>query len=316
MDLEQGLHMDLELERRLGRLGFSRLSPKDKPLFDPYYDRLNDYWASSVCFASMNAWNHSVVIYHKVIRTYIVCLAWDYYGKRMVLLPFLGYYRQEDINETMEAVREILTELKLPLVMTDVTRWMRPYYERVPNLELEVIDDRDLQDYIYRADDFVHAMDTQERRYDYRYFIRKYQPVTEIITPGHQETCMEFLKRVWCTEHICEECRYGCLLDTISYAVAGIDKLDAHGILVRVENRVVGYCVVTCRKGLGIYHFKKTERGFRGINEYLHKECFTRFLSDARIINYTEDMGSEGLRKYKCRLAPYTLEPKYELRER
>lgn len=64
----------------------------------------------------------------------------------MVLLPFLGYYRQEDINETMEAVREILTELKLPLVMTDVTRWMRPYYERVPNLELEVIDDRDLQD--------------------------------------------------------------------------------------------------------------------------------------------------------------------------
>lgn len=30
-------------------------------------------------------------------------------------------------------------------------------------------------------------------------------------------------------------------------------------------------------------------------------------------INYTEDMGMEGLRNYKRRLAPYYLKPKYRV---
>ena len=32
-----------------------------------------------------------------------------------------------------------------------------------------------------------------------------------------------------------------------------------------------------------------------------------------RIINYTEDMGIEGLRNYKRRLAPYDLKPRYQV---
>ena len=60
--------------------------------------------------------------------------------------------------------------------------------------------------------------------------------------------------------------------------------------------------------------FKHTDNHLKGINEYLLRECFTRFLSGAEEINYTADIGDEGLRAYKSKLAPYTLSPSMTLR--
>ena len=66
---------------------------------------------------------------------------------------------------------------------------------------------------------------------------------------------------------------------------------------------------------MGVYLSKRTDNRIKGINEYLLRECFTRFLSGAEEINYTEDMGNEGLRAYKSKLAPYRLSPRITLRE-
>ena len=47
----------------LSAYGFHYLSIEDKELFDHYYDKMNDNWASSICFTSMIAWNKSIKIY-------------------------------------------------------------------------------------------------------------------------------------------------------------------------------------------------------------------------------------------------------------
>ena len=49
------------------------------------------------------------------------------------------------------------------------------------------------------------------------------------------------------------------------------------------------------------------------MDEYLQTELLKELPDTVKWINYTEDMGMEGLRNYKRRLAPYYLKPKYRV---
>lgn len=299
--------------KEIKKRGFRELTGKDRKLFDEYYKDMNGYWASSICFTSMIAWHFNIQIYYKRYDNYLLCVALDGSSDRFLMLPLIGYYEQEAVTRIMTEAKIFFQNLGFSLIMTDISEWMLPYYQNVPGFDWLVENDRGLCDYIYQAKDFEAAMDTQETRYNYKYFIRKYQPETYELSPEYEEECAELCERVWCGCHTCEDCHYGCLKTTIRTTMQNFNQLNAKGILVRQEGRAIAYCVVTRLKGLAIYQFKKTERNYRGINEYIHKECYDRFLKGVEVINYTEDMGLEGLRKYKSKLAPYTLSPKYSI---
>ena len=104
-------------------------------------------------------------------------------------------------------------------------------------------------------------------------------------------------------------------MDAVSNVVGALDNLRTEGLLVRVDGKAAGFCVVLRLNGMGVYLLKHADNRMKGINEYLLRECLTRFLSGAEKINFTEDMGNEGLRAYKSKLAPYTLSPRITLRE-
>ena len=112
------------------------------------------------------------------------------------------------------------------------------------------------------------------------------------------------MEREWCGEKTCEECHCGCLLRVIDNLVPVFDKIRINGILVRVEGKMAGLCIVSCRNGLGVYQYKNAVNRIKGINEYLLRESFERYLQSADTINYTEDMGVENLRYYKEHMAP------------
>lgn len=306
----------MELERKLFRLGFQKLAPEAGPVFRKYYGQMKGNWASFTSFVSMIGWNHSDRVYYRVIGPYLVCVAWEFTGQRLVLLPFFGDYVQEEIDRTFREAEKLFETLQAPLVMTDMREWMIPWYLAVPDTKWEVINDRDFSDYIYRKEDFLAAMDTQKTRYNYRYFLRKYDPETVLLTPESEADCMKVLEEVWCSAHPCEECDCGCQKKTLANVLSSLEETGAKGILVRAQGENAAYCIVMAEHGVGTFHFMKVKRGLRGLNEYIHRECCERFLQDVDLINYTEDMGVEGLRKHKNRLAPYTLEPNCELRIR
>lgn len=300
--------MELKME------GFKPLTPQDKTIFDPYYDKMNGQWPSSLFFTEMVAWCHSFTIYYKKINQYIVCFAVDSINNRKVFLPFFGHYIQKDINETFAVVEEVAGVLEIPLVIMDVAEWMKPYYEAIPGVNWEVKYDRGLSDYIYQVDDFRKALQAEKIRYNYNYFVRRNQPEKTIITAEGIQECIDFVSNTWCKTHECSECVYGCLKSTLE-VMREIDVLDAKGLMIHSKGELIAYCIVSCQKEFGAFHFKKTKRGFQGINEYLHKECLEEFLQEAKLINYAEDMNIDGLREYKSRVAPYTLAPRYELKK-
>lgn len=305
----------------VSQYGFKLLEASDKHIFDKYYEKMNSNWASSISFSSMVVWNHSIEIYHKVIGEYLVCFAYDVTYDRMVVLPFFGEYIQESFNQVMDEVLLIVRKMNIQLVITDISEWMLEYYENYKNIIWNKVNERGLCDYIYSKEDFERSLDTQDSRYNYKYFLRKNDVHTYDMSDFiHSERfsmdeMIEYLQSVWCNYHTCEECQYGCLKESLKQLILNYDNIGTDGIVVLIDDKIVGYTVVSMEKNMAIYQFKKTKKNLRGLNEYLHKECYDRYLSDAIIINYTEDMDVEGLRIYKSKLAPFNLSPKYELQE-
>ena len=223
-------------------------------------------------------------------------------------LPFIGRYSQGGFENAFRVFQSDMESLGVPLKVMFLSEWMLPFYQITGGISWELEKPRELMEYIYQKADFVKSMDSSDSRYRYRYFVRKFSPETVVLTPDCREECLDCIKSVWCPYQKCSDC-YACPLDAVSNVIGALDDLRSDGILVRVDGKPVGFCVVSCRNGLGLYMFKHADNHMKGINEYLLRECFTRFLSEADEINYTADIGDEGLRAYKSRLAAYTLSP-------
>lgn len=294
--------------------GYSPIQIQDRQLFSSYFKKMNGAWASSISFTSILAWNHSIEIYSRVIGEYLSCIAEDKTEKRWVFLPPIGRYAKESIGDCIGSMRETARELEIPFIITDVSEWMLEYLMDAGEVRLEASYEENLSDYIYTMEDFRNSMDSQKTRYNYRYFIRNYNPIVVDVDLCLEEIISR-LEETWCTFHDCSYCSYGCLLDTARNIIGCTKEAGAHGIAVLVDGKMEGYCIVSKEKDQLFFHFKKCFGKFRGLDEFLHSKCIELFAGNAAYVNYTEDMGIEGLRYYKRRLARYTLMHKYELRE-
>jgi len=148
------------------KYGFQYLAVTDKALFESYYKLMNAHWASSLSFASMIAWNKSIRIYHRIIGEYVCCLAQDTTCDRWVVLPLLGYYEKDQVDETIKELQIIISQLSVPFVLTDVSEWMLPYYLNLKCIKLQASYDLGLSDYIYTAEDFAQGLNRTYSRYD------------------------------------------------------------------------------------------------------------------------------------------------------
>ena len=302
-----------EVMDRLLAQGFKYLSIEEKEFFRAYYDKMNDNWASSVSFASMIAWNQSIKIYYKVIGDYICCLAQDTAYHRWVILPFIGFYCKETMEKCMAELIDIMEELGLPIIFTDISEWMLPYYNNLEIIRFEVSFHEGLSDYVYQAKDFEASWNRQSTRYDYNYFVRKNNPQLVIMEHIHIQEYKDFITETWCNNHNCDYCQYGCSMDADINLIEVLTEAEAKGITVYVDQKMIGYCIVTLERDQLFFHFKKSVHRVRGIGEYMHRQCYELFGAGANIVNYTEDLNIEGLRKYKQKLAKYELSHKYEL---
>lgn len=295
------------------KAGFKKVDLEDIPIYEAYYQKMEGPWASSICIDSILAWNDSIFTYYKIINEYICSVAYDAVNRRFVCLPLIGSYENGQLKETFQIMMGIFEELQLPFIMTDIYQWMLDKYLQLDIADFGYDNDEGLSDYIYTMEDFKAALNEQDIRYNIRYFMRKYDTVITELEDGDASDCIRFISDTWCADNDCSDCEYGCMKIVADSIISNISRYNAQGVIIRSQGEVIAYCIVSVRQGVAMFHFKKTARHYRGINEVLHKECVERFCDGVKFINYTEDMNHEGLRKYKRRLAKYTLEPKYEL---
>ena len=297
-----------QILKRLKQLGYRPVKAEDQRVFDPYYDRMNGHWSSPVSFLCTMAWRDADPTFYKPIGGFLCCIQYEGATGEWVALPFIGRYSSESFENAFRVFHADMDALGFPMKIMFLSEWELPFYQSARGISWETENPRDSMEYIYQSADFVESMNRSDSRYRYRYFIRRFSPETVVLTPDLREECLDCMKTVWCPYTDCSDC-YACPLDAVGDVISDLDHLRADGLLVRVNGKPVGLCVVSCRNGLGLYMFKHADNHMKGLNEYLLRECFTRFLSEAEEINYTADIGDEGLRAYKSKLAPYTLSP-------
>ena len=297
-----------QLLKRLEQLGYRSVKAEDQRVFDPYYDKMNGHWSSAASFLCIQAWRDAVSTFYKPVGNVLCCVQYDGTLGEWMALPFTGRYSSESFENAFRVFRADMETLGFPLKVMFLSEWELPFYQRARGISWEIENPRNSMEYIYQRTDFVKSINSSDSRYRYRYFLRRFAPETVVLTPEHREECLDCMRAVWCPFTDCSNC-YACPLDAVGNVVSALDYLRADGLLVRVNGKPAGLCIVSCRNGLGLYMFKHADNRMKGINEYLLCECFTRFLSEAEEINYTADIGDEGLRAYKSKLAPYTLSP-------
>ncbi|MCR5054134.1 MAG: phosphatidylglycerol lysyltransferase domain-containing protein [Lachnospiraceae bacterium] len=304
---KKAIPMPEGMEHTLKNMGFARVIPKDNDVFDPYFDQMNDHWTCALSFLCMVAYEDFIVSWYKKTGSMLTILEWDGSEGELVALPFIGRYEQSAVDTAYQEIKKVFDTLQMPYVIMEISEWMMPYFNALPDAPWKEIRDRDYADYIYTREDFIYGMNKQDDRYRYRYFLRKNNHEVLELKKEHKQECMDFLHSHWCQEHTCDYCRFGCMKDCLGMAMDAFDDIHIKGLLIRVDGEAAGFCMVTVRNGMMIYQFKNAINRLKGINEVLIRECFERYGADVDLVNYTEDMGIESLREYKCRMAPYSL---------
>ncbi len=314
-DQKKYYDMPGEMSEGLKNLGYRQVVPEDQSLFDPYYDRMNGTWTSSSCFPNFIGWMDSEVIYMKEEGEFIIVIAYLKMDDLLAAGPFLGHHTKEKIHDLILLLKKDFDVLKRKLTFTYITDWMLPFYDSA-GIEFQKENPRDHMEYLFTHEEFLAGMDTQDDRYRYRYFKRKFPFEVFEITPEHRDEIDRFMDDHWCENVGCDTCAFGCLKKVIVDIVNYFDILRVKGIIVRVNGETAGFCIVSCRNNFGVYQYKNAINKYKGINEYLLRESFERFMGDAKVINYTEDLGNENLRYYKSHMAPsFSLGDSYTLTE-
>ena len=302
------------MQKELLQNGFCRIKKEDVLKLKKYYQDMEAPYASSIDLVSIFSWDRNLPAYYKDIYGYLCFVVYDKINLRWVSLPPVGKYAHETLKIVFCELELFFRETNHELIFTDVTPWMVIYFQEFFQKRMEILDQEELREYIYSYDDFRKKLEDQRERYNYQYFLKKHQIEVKELTEDLEEDCQRVLKESFCELHSCEECEYGCLKDTLHYALLLSGSSEMFGFLIYADNNPIAYNIVSEENNQMVFHFKKNIRGFRGMNEFIHKETLERYGKDCTSINYTEDMGVEGLRKYKMNLCNFTYQPKLEIK--
>ncbi len=268
---------------------------------------------STISAESILAWRDVCLAEYKIEEDYFCVRIYDRVKKRSYHYMPLGTYSEESFQKLIDGLYEERRKEGRELLFMDVREEELSWYRGLSGYRVRVSSNEAYSDYIYRRDELEHAFEKPGERYNRRYFIRNYQPVIRQAEIMDSLPCRDIVDRAFCGYHQCSSCTNGCLKDTITKFLEASDPETMRGIIVSSDGTDIGYAAGIIQGDTFVFLFKKNCRGYRGLDEYLQTELMTELPEHVRIINYTEDMGMEGLRNYKRRLAPYYLKPRYQV---
>jgi uncharacterized protein len=286
-------------------MNFKPVSVSDYPILKPFFLR-NPYNLSIYSPASIIAWSY---------------------------LTFKAYYAIEDEKlfiagqtEELPDHRHLILPLSQERLFTPVELynvaikygfsryWYTPgdFLETLDRAELDahfvIREQPEFEDYVYLTEDLIRLKGnrfSKKRNLIHQFsreYLRRDRVKIEEILPEYVEECLQFLE-IWCEQHDCDDdqkSNLACEKNAVITTLNNMDRLEAKGILVRVDGRVSAFGIGSRLNGTtATLNFEKADTGIKGLYQFLDNECAKRLFSGFRYVNKESDMNIPNLAESK-----------------
>ena len=298
-----------------GRFGaFDPLTLETKALYDYHVDFLPGALTSPLYFQSLYAWNFASVNRYKIFERHLCVAVEDTIARKFYALPPLGELDDKSFALAVRAVFDEFEREGLPCAFYEVPGFMLPCFSAIEDFRAEVGYDRDWSDYVYTRDDLAEGIQKSGFRTARRGFERKFHPNSREITPSDKDVVRAVTQKFFCAEMNCSGCLCGCELEVVSRIMEGWDELGMKGILIESGGEALAFGIVCFQKDSVFFISKKIRRHTRGLDVYLTAAMMDSLFTGYRYVNYSDDLGNEGLREYKSGLSRHELAHRYTVR--
>ena len=188
-------------------------------------------------------------------------------------------------------------------------------YRAVENPILDIKYNIDSSEYIYTRDNLLNLNGTANyyKRKRIKKYINRQDISVQLLTKENVNLCM-VVEEEWCKNHDCLYCSsfYGCEKKAIKTIVDIFNEEIHIGLLMFNMEKPVGYIICEqLNNKVSFLYFGKSalDDGF----VYLIYIMYRDYLKEVQYMNFNEDMGHQGLRRFKKLLSPYELWHKHNV---
>lgn len=213
-----------------------------------------------------------------------------------------------DREFTPEELSDLARRLDIPQYWFVPGEYLDHYGRDRIGAIFDIEEQSEYRDYVYRTDDLANLGGNRysKKRNLINQFKREYEDrgrvVVEPVKSDHASECIEFLEK-WCEEVDCgvdPEDDLACEKQATINMLTNIDRVDARGILIRVDGVVSGFGIgARLTKEMGALHFEKAFTGIKGLYQFLDRSCARELFQGLTYINKESDMNLPGLAKAK-----------------
>jgi len=293
---------------------FNPLSLETKALYDCYTGFFPEAVTSPLYFQSLYAWDFISPNRYKILDGHLCFAVEDKLAGEIYAFPPLGELGGKSFASAVRAMLDEFGHEGLPCAFYEVPGFMLPCFYAVEGYRAEVNYNRDWSDYVYTRDDLANGLQKGNIRAARRDFERKFHPNAREITPSDKEIVRAVTQKFFCAERNCSSCFCGCELEVALRVMESWYELGTKGVMVESEGEALAFGIVCFQKDTAFFISKKLRRHTRGLDAYLTTVMMDSLFDAYKYVNYSDDLGNEGLREYKSNLAEHTLNHRYIVR--
>jgi hypothetical protein len=259
-----------------------------RPLFN-HYAALYPPRISELTFTNLYVWRQTRPIYWlEVQKSLIVCT------RSAQGLVLLGHPLGEvPLTEVQLAIKE-------PIIGLDRIdqEWARA---KLGN-ELDIVDDRDNADYVYKTGDLAELRGRRysKKRNHVKRCLEQYDCTYEPITPKNIEECLT-MQDVWCEKRACSDnpelCgEYQAIVETFAH----FEEFGLLGGAIRLDGQIEAFSIgERLNPDTAVCHFEKAMPERTGLAQLITHWFCKYSLSDFAYVNREQDLGITGIRQAK-----------------
>lgn len=213
--------------------------------------------------------------------------------------PFF-YMPLGDVNHGIESILEYCRENKIKPIISKIPSSHLGYFD---TSKFKVKEDRNSFDYIFRNSDLeaYEGKDFRKQRNNLSNYLKTFEARYTEDVLDHFVECKAFT-----LDHFTDADIYNPTLRMLE----NMKDFGCRGGIVWNGNTIQGFCIYEkVSPNTALSHVELTDNSHRGIHAYMINEMSKRI--EDEFINKEDDMGLEGLRKFKESYNPCTMLKKY-----